>query len=119
MAGRDPTARALFVWMAIVFIFLYAPIAVVVLYSFNGGRNLYIWEEFSTFWYSAVFENPRVINALYVSLRAAAINVVIAVGLGVLAGLRSRGERVGGPVPSCSFSCWSCSRPSWSSRSAS
>lgn len=87
MAGRDTMARALYAWMVLIFIFLYAPIAVVVIYSFNGGRNLYIWTEFSTFWYSAVFENPRVINALYVSLRAAAINVVIAVSLGVLAGL--------------------------------
>jgi ABC-type spermidine/putrescine transport system permease subunit II len=85
--ARSPGRVVLLAWMALVFAFLFLPIFVVVLYSFNGGRNLYIWTEFSTYWYGAVFDNPRVIGALGVSLKAAAINAVIAVSLGVPAGI--------------------------------
>lgn len=87
MTEKDPVGKALYAWMALVFLFLFLPIVIVVVYSFNGGRNLYVWTEFSTFWYTAVFDNPRVISALNVSIQAALINVLIAVTLGTLAGL--------------------------------
>jgi len=87
MLGKDPVGKLLWVWLGIVFLFLFLPIAVVVIYSFNGGRNLYVWTEFSTFWYSVVLDGPRVVNALEVSVKAALINVFIAVTLGTLAGL--------------------------------
>ncbi len=70
-----------------IFIFLFLPIAVIVIYSFNGGRNLYIWTEWSTRWYGAVIDNPRVLSAFRVSVQTALINAVIAVSLGVLAGI--------------------------------
>ncbi|MFN4141348.1 ABC transporter permease [Aestuariivirga sp.] len=74
-------------WMAAVFVFLFLPIAVIIIYSFNGGRNLYVWTEWSARWYGAVFDNPRATGALLVSLQTAFINAIIAVSLGVLAGL--------------------------------
>ena len=74
-------------WMGLVFAFLFLPILVVVIYSFNGGRNLYVWTEFSTFWYGYALDNPRVLSTLSVSLQAALINAVIAVVLGVPAGI--------------------------------
>ncbi|WP_342640009.1 ABC transporter permease [Rhodoligotrophos ferricapiens] len=74
-------------WMVMVFIFLFLPIFVIIAYSFNGGRNLYVWQEFSTRWYAVALDNPRVLSALAVSLKAAAINALIAVSLGMLAGL--------------------------------
>ena len=74
-------------WMALVFAFLFLPIFVVVLYSFNGGRNLYVWTEFSTRWYFVAVNNPRVLHTLMVSLEVAVINSVIAVALGVPAGI--------------------------------
>lgn len=79
--------RLLLMWMALVFAFLFLPILVVVIYSFNGGRNLYVWTEFDTFWYGYALSNPRVLNTLAVSLKAALINSVIAVALGVPAGI--------------------------------
>ena len=82
------TGRALLLgWMALVFAFLFLPIFVVVLYSFNGGRNLYIWTEFSPYWYGEALDNPRVVSALFVSLEAALVNAAIAVALGVPAGI--------------------------------
>jgi ABC-type spermidine/putrescine transport system permease subunit II len=85
--SADPVKIALLSWTVVVFAFLFLPIFVVVLYSFNGGRNLYIWTEFSTRWYGAALDNPRVLNALTVSLKTAAMNAVIAVSLGVPAGI--------------------------------
>jgi putrescine transport system permease protein len=83
----SPARIALLAWTALVFAFLFLPIFVVVLYSFNGGRNLYIWTEFSTRWYGAALESPRVLSALGVSLKTAIINAGIAVALGVPAGM--------------------------------
>jgi ABC-type spermidine/putrescine transport system permease subunit II len=74
-------------WLVAMFVFLFLPIAVIIVYSFNGGRNLYVWAEWSTRWYEAVFDNPRATGALVVSLQAALMNGVIAVVLGVLAGI--------------------------------
>lgn len=97
---RPGTARILLLaWMVLVFVFLFLPILVVVIYSFNGGRNLYAWTEFSTRWYGAAIDNPRVVNALLVSLKAAAINTVIAVGLGVPAGIALARHRGPWAVP--------------------
>jgi putrescine transport system permease protein len=85
-------------WMAAVFIFLFLPIAVIIIYSFNSGRTLYVWTEFSARWYSAIFDNPRATGALAVSLQSAFINAFIAVSLGVPAGIslaRRRGRWTG------------------------
>ncbi|WP_439817346.1 ABC transporter permease [Zavarzinia sp. CC-PAN008] len=91
---RDWGRIALLAWVGLVLAFLFLPIAVVVLYSFNGGRNLYVWTEFSTAWYPAALDNPRVLGALAVSFQAALISAVISVGFGAPAGLalaRARG----------------------------
>lgn len=74
-------------WMILVFVFLFLPIAVIIVYSFNGGRNLYVWTEWSTHWYGAALDNSRVLGALAVSLKTALINAVIAAFLGVFAGI--------------------------------
>lgn len=95
---RNRARLALLIWTAIVFAFLFLPIFVVVLYSFNGGRNLYVWTEFSTRWYGTALDSPRVLSALTVSLKSALINAAIAVALGVPAGIalaRRKGAWVG------------------------
>lgn len=74
-------------WLILVIGFLFVPIFVVVLYSFNDGRNLFIWEGFSTFWYGAVFDNHRILSALGVSVRSALLSVAISVVLGTIAGV--------------------------------
>jgi putrescine transport system permease protein len=74
-------------WMVAVFVFLFLPIIVVVIYSFNGGRNLYVWTEWSTHWYVAAVDNPRALSALSVSLQTAFVNAMIAAALGVPAGI--------------------------------
>ena len=54
MTGR----RLLGGYAVLAYIFLYAPIAVVVVFAFNGGREVLYWEGFSTKWFEARSEHP-------------------------------------------------------------
>jgi ABC-type spermidine/putrescine transport system permease subunit II len=101
-ANQPPTDYGrivLLIWTAMVFAFLFLPIAVIVLYSFNGGRNLYVWTELSTRWYGAALDNPRVLSALAVSVKTALINAVIAAALGVFAGITLARRKGGWTAP--------------------
>src|SRR6266705_1833901 len=75
---------------ALIYLFLYAPIAVVVLYSFNDSRRVTVWGGFTTKWYSAAWTSPDVTGSLQISLTAALLNAVLAVTLGTLAALGMR-----------------------------
>jgi putrescine transport system permease protein len=65
--------------------FLYVPIALLVLYSFNAGELVTVWSGFSTRWYVALFQNSQMLDALWVTLRVALISASLATVLGVLA----------------------------------
>lgn len=58
-------------WICIVV--LYAPIAVLIAFSFNDNRSVVLWTEFSFRWYYAAFENEGIRNATVVSLQVAAV----------------------------------------------
>src|SRR5215472_9389081 len=75
----------------VLYVFLYAPIAVVVFFSFNNSRRVTIWNGFTTKWYGAVWTDPEWGNSLHVSLLVASLNMLVAVALGTLAavGMRS------------------------------
>ena len=45
-------------WAALVYVFLYAPILIVVIYAFNGGRQVLNWEGFSTKWFGEALSDP-------------------------------------------------------------
>lgn len=74
----------------VLYLFLYLPIAVVVLYSFNSSRRVSIWGGFTTKWYSAAWTTPNITHSLQISLTAAGLNALIAVSLGTLAALGMR-----------------------------
>ncbi|HEY6408623.1 MAG TPA: ABC transporter permease [Ktedonobacteraceae bacterium] len=74
----------------LLYIFLYAPIAVVVLFSFNDSSRVTIWGGFTTKWYQAAWTSPDVTGALQISLTVALLNVAVAVSLGTLAALGMR-----------------------------
>src|SRR5215831_8468816 len=77
-------------WAALVYIFLYAPIVVVVLYSFNNSRRVTVWGGFTTKWYYAAWTSPDVTGSLQISLTAALLNAGLAIILGTLAALGMR-----------------------------
>jgi spermidine/putrescine transport system permease protein len=68
--------------------FLYLPIAAIVVFSFNSAPYVGLpIKGFTTHWFGDVFSNPQIVSALEVSLRIAAIAVVIGVVLGGIAAI--------------------------------
>ncbi len=80
-AWRIPRIAALLLGFA----FLYAPIALLVLYSFNASRLVTVWAGFSTRWYEALLSNAQLLGSLWISLEVAALSAAIATALGTLA----------------------------------
>jgi putrescine transport system permease protein len=67
--------------------FLYVPIALVVLYSFNDSRLVTVWGGFSLRWYAELVRSSEVLDAALLSLRIALLSASAATVLGTLAGL--------------------------------
>lgn len=78
---------ALRVFGVLVLVFLFAPLAVIVAYSFNTGRLLGAWEGFGFNAYVAAFQTPEIVHAVGVSLRASVIATLISTLLGSLLGV--------------------------------
>ena len=71
-------------YLALILLFLYAPIAVMIAFSFNAGKSRAVWEGFSLKWYEALFHNDQIISALEVTLIVAVVATAISVVLGTL-----------------------------------
>jgi putrescine transport system permease protein len=84
---RDPVNLVLLLWGIAVFVFLFLPIAMIVIYSFNDGRALVVWNQFGLGAYSRAVSNPTIRNAIYTSIRAALGAALIATVIGSLAGI--------------------------------
>ncbi len=67
--------------------FLYIPIFLLIIYSFNYSKIVPIWGGFSTRWYTTLFESPEVWDAVLLSLKIALINATVATFLGTLAAI--------------------------------
>ncbi len=65
--------------------FLYLPIALLVIYSFNASRLVTVWAGFSTQWYAEMLQNRNLIDAALVTLKIAVVSSTIAVILGTAA----------------------------------
>lgn len=74
-------------WLGVGYAFLYLPILLLVLFSFNESRLVTVWAGFSTRWYVELAHNDRVLEAAGLSLAVAASSATIATILGGLAGL--------------------------------
>ena len=66
--------------------FLYLPIALLVLFSFNESRLLTVWTGFSWRWYAALWRDAPLIEAALLSLRIAALSATLATVSGAAAG---------------------------------
>ncbi len=69
------------------FAFLYLPIVLLVVFSFNESKLVTVWSGFSTKWYVELFRNQGLIDAAWVTARVAFISASIATVLGTLAAL--------------------------------
>jgi putrescine transport system permease protein len=74
--------------------FLYLPIVVLVIYSFNASRLVTVWGGWSLRWYFEFFNDRAMIEAALMSLEVAAVSATLATLLGTLSAVAlSRGER--------------------------
>jgi putrescine transport system permease protein len=100
---------ALAVPVTLGFVFLYVPIVILVVYSFNASRLVTVWGGWSTKWYAALLHDRPLLDAAWLSLRLATATGIASAVLGTLAGIglgRSgsfRGRRlfttmIGGPI---------------------
>ena len=67
------------------FTFLYLPMLILIVYSFNGGRNVAIWAGFSTKWYGELFRDQAFLDAAWVTLRVGLMSSTLATILGTMA----------------------------------
>jgi putrescine transport system permease protein len=67
------------------FAFLYLPMIILVIYSFNGGRLVTVWAGFSTKWYGELLRNEAFLDAAWVTLKVAVFSSTIATVLGTMA----------------------------------
>ncbi|MFE7843803.1 ABC transporter permease [Microbacterium sp. NPDC057407] len=86
-AKRSWSDVAFTVWGVAVMLFLFLPIIVIVIYSFNTGRLLVSWDGFGFDAFATILEKPAIQSAVRVSLITALIAAIIATALGTLAGI--------------------------------
>ena len=71
-------------FMALIFLFLYAPILLLVVFSFNSGGSNVVWEGFSLRWYEELFQDRRMMGAVYNTLLVSVLATAISTGGGHL-----------------------------------
>ncbi len=71
----------------LVFAFLYAPIVVMVVYSFNGIKSRSVFSGFSLQWYQELFRDSVIMKSLYTSLLLAVLSAIIATVIGTAAAI--------------------------------
>ena len=74
-------------FMALVFLFLYAPIFVLIVFSFNSSKSRAVWTGFSLDWYRELFQDSEILSALSTTL---SVSVLAALAWRVVAGVRER-----------------------------
>lgn len=81
---RSLTERLLTLNVWLVFIFFYAPIVVLVFFSFNSSRYVSQWEGFSLAWYGQLFQNEAIGLALRNSLLVGGVSTIVSTIMGTL-----------------------------------
>lgn len=67
------------------FVFLYAPIVSLVVFSFNESKLVTVWGGFSTKWYGELFRDPQILEAAWISLKVGVASATLAVIIGTMA----------------------------------
>ena len=73
--------------MALTGIFLYAPIVLLIVFSFNAGNSNTVWKGFSLMWYAKLFQNRIIMQSVYTTLLVSLLATVIATVAGTFASI--------------------------------
>ncbi|HCH33845.1 MAG TPA: putrescine ABC transporter permease PotI [Oceanospirillaceae bacterium] len=74
-------------FLSLGFFFLYAPIIILVIFSFNKSELVTVWAGFSFKWYGELFRDPQMLGAAWISLKIAVLAASAAVVLGTMASI--------------------------------
>ena len=83
------------IFTALVFVFLYAPILLLIVFSFNKGNSNIVWTGFSLDWYRELFHNRLIMRSVYITLLVSLLATAVSTVAGTFAaiGLYSMGRR--------------------------
>ena len=73
--------------MVLVFVFLYAPILLLIIFSFNAGKSNVVWQGFSLEWYGKLLNNRLIMQSVYTTLLVSLLATVIATIAGTFAAI--------------------------------
>ena len=73
------------IFMGLVFLFLYAPIIILIIFSFNAGNSSTVWKGFSLQWYEEMFNSRLIMDSVYVTLLVSLLSTVISTIAGTFA----------------------------------
>ena len=73
--------------MALVFLFLYAPILLLIVFSFNKGNSNIVWTGFSLDWYRSLFQNRLIMRSVYTTLLVSLLATAISTAAGTFAAI--------------------------------
>jgi spermidine/putrescine transport system permease protein len=79
--------RALLVFAGLIYLFLYAPIAIVIFFSFNSAKSTQNFAGFSTRWYGELLRDQTILDAFYNSLFVGVVATAVATVIGTLTAL--------------------------------
>ncbi len=74
-------------YLGIILVFLYIPIVVMIVQSFNAGKSRAKWEGFSLTWYAELFQDSSILSALQITLTVAVLAMIFSTILGTLAAI--------------------------------
>ncbi len=74
-------------FMVLVFLFLYAPIFVLIVFSFNDSQSRTVWQGFTLRWYAELFRDRQIMSALSTTLLVSLLATLIATAAGTMAAL--------------------------------
>lgn len=69
------------------FAFLYLPIVILIVFSFNASQLVTVWGGFSTRWYAAILQNRQLLDSAWMTVQVAALSATLATAIGTLAAL--------------------------------
>ena len=81
------------VLMLVVGLFLYAPIVILIVFSFNAGNSSSVWKGFSLHWYAELLNNRLIMHSVYTTLLVSMLATVIATIAGTFAAIGFYGMR--------------------------
>ena len=95
MTGRKSNSLGDRLLMALVFVFMYAPIIILIIFSFNAGTSSTVWKGFSLKWYESLLSNRLIMNSVYTTLLVSLLSTIVASIAGTFAaiGLYAMGRR--------------------------